>query len=381
VNAWNFYNPVDLRFGGGVFDTLGEVIGGRRYLLVTHPDEIFVTLRERLAAQAGDPVAFADRVEPNPSLRMLETMCEQLAAVAGEVEVIIALGGGSVIDTAKFLAAGHLAFEPARAYLEGQGELDRAALPVIAVPTTAGTGSDLTKWATIWDPQTGRKLSLNRDDLFPEVALVDPALTHSLPWSLTLACGLDALSHALESNWNRSANPVTRQFARTAARDIMAALPLLKADLTNRSARHQLSRGATLAGLAFSNTMTALAHNISYPITLEKGLVHGIACSFSLPMVMQAAVGVDAECDATIAAIFDCPAEEAAGRLSGFLQALGVATEPSAYGIEDERWREIVTAAISGPRGRNFIGSLKNYPAWPERSRRCQLENAWSCRC
>lgn len=362
MNAWNFYNPVDLRFGEGMFDTLSEVIGGRRYLLVTHPEPIFVALRERLVSRAGEPVAIADGVEPNPSLRMLKAMCAGLAAVSGEAEVIVALGGGSVIDTAKFLAAGHLAFEPTRAYLEEEGELNWPALPIIAVPTTAGTGSDLTKWATIWDPETGRKLSLNRQDLFPEVALVDPALTHSLPWGLTLACGLDALSHALESNWNRNANPVTRQFACAAAKDIMAALPRLKADLADQSARNQLSRGASLAGFAFSNTMTALAHNISYPVTLEKGVVHGIACSFSLPMVMQAAIGADVECDATIGAIFECPIEEAADRLSSFLQGLGVATEPSAYGIKDAAWREIVTTAIAGPRGRNFIGSLKNFP-------------------
>lgn len=360
MSDWRFFNPVDLRFGEGVFDTIAKAINGRRYLLVTHPDAVFHELRARLIALAGAPVAVADGVEPNPSLSMLQKMCAGLEGVS--VEVIVALGGGSVMDTAKFLAAGHLAFAPARDYLEGQGDLPDRALPMIAIPTTAGTGSDVTKWATIWDPETGRKLSLNRDDLFAELALVDPELTYSLPWSLTLACGLDALSHALESNWNRNANPVTRHYAAKAAREILAALPVLQSNPADKAARAALSQGATLAGLAFSNTMTALAHNISYPVTLEKGVVHGIACSFALPLVMEAAIGVDAACDATISAVFDCPAVEAPAKLRAVLQALGVATDPADYGYNQDDWRKLVQTAIEGPRGRNFIGQIANFP-------------------
>lgn len=362
MSSWSFYNPVDLRFGEGVFDQVKEVLRGRRYLLVTHPDAVFHQLRARLSDLVGAPVAVADKVEPNPSLRMLQPMCAELAAIAGDVDVIVALGGGSVIDTAKFLAAGHMAYAPTLEYLEGRGDLPARALPIIAIATTAGTGSDLTKWATIWDPETDRKLSLNRADLFPEVALVDPELTYSLPWAMTLATGLDALSHALESNWNRNANPVTRHYARAAASDILAALPRLQADPADRQARVALSRGATLAGFAFSNTMTALAHNISYAVTLQKGVVHGIACSFTLPLVMEAALGLDRDCDATIGAIFDCAPTQAPEKLRGILASLGVAHDPAAYGYDAGAWREIVTTAIDGPRGRNFIGSIEGFP-------------------
>lgn len=362
MTGWSFYNPVDLRFGAGVLSQLKEVLKGRRYLLVTHPDAVFQTLTQRVSDLVGAPVAVADGVEPNPSLRMLQPMCDALGGIASKVEVIVALGGGSVIDTAKFLAAGHLAYAPARDYLEGQGDLPARALPIIAIATTAGTGSDLTKWATIWDPETDRKLSLNRADLFPEVALVDPELTYSLPWSMTLPTGLDALSHALESNWNRNANPVTRNYARAAAIDILAALPRLQQDPKDQEARALLSRGASLAGLAFSNTMTALAHNISYPVTLQKNVVHGIACSFTLPMVMEAALGFDDDCDATIAAIFDCDAPVAPAKLRAVLASLGVDLDPSNYGFDAASWRAIVTTAIDGPRGRNFIGSLERFP-------------------
>lgn len=362
MSPWRFYNPVDLRFGEGVLDTIAQVLQGRRYVLVTHPDAVFLPLQARLMALAGAPVAVVNKIEPNPSLRLLETLCSGLDQAAGKAEVIVALGGGSVIDTAKFLAAGHLRFAIVRDYLEGRAELTAPALPIIAIPTTAGTGSDLTKWATIWDPETGRKLSLNRPDLFPEVALVDPALTHSLPWSLTLACGLDALSHALESNWNRNANPVTRHYARAACQNILISLPLLKADLSDPKARAMLSRGATFAGLAFSNTMTALAHNISYSVTLEKQVVHGIACSFSLPLVMEAALGSDGDCDAIIGEIFECEPSKAPEKLRLFLHDLGIATRPEAYGYSASAWSDLVRKAITGPRGQNFIGTIERFP-------------------
>lgn len=348
--SFAYHNPVRLRFGAGVIEEIGALVGGRPYLLVV--DAALAPLRAKVIALAGEPVAIVDEVEPNPSLSLMRRICGRLD---GGAELVVALGGGSVIDAAKFLAAGHGTFDPVAAYLEGGAPTGRA-LPLIAIPTTAGTGSDVTKWATIWDPENGRKLSLNRDDLYAKVALVDPELTATLPWGMTLASGLDALSHALESLWNVNANPVSRSHAVQAARDIMAALPRLQADLGDSDARSLLALGATRAGLAFSNTMTALAHNISYPVTLDHGVTHGIACSFCLPQVMQAALGVSPVCDAALAEIF------AGTNLRDFLNRLGVPAEPSAFGIDDTEWSRIVTDAFAGPRGRNFIGSIERFP-------------------
>lgn len=361
MTAWSYHNPVQLRFGAGILDEIGALAAGRRYLLVTHPDAPMAPWRDRVTSRAGTPVATADEIEPNPSLAMLRRLCTRLQSAAPEVEVIVALGGGSVIDSAKFLAAGHLRFEPARDALEAGTAPASKALPIIAIPTTAGTGSDLTRWATIWDPETDRKLSLNRPDLYAEAALVDPDITASLPWSITRASGLDALSHALESIWNVNANPVTRNFAIQAARDIMAALPRLQADLGDMDARVLMARGSTNAGLAFSNTQTALAHNISYPITLRHGTAHGIACSFCLPEILVAARGLRADCDAALAAIFG-DLDRAPHRLRAFLDGLGVPEGPGALGIGPEEWDRIVSDGFAGPRGRNFIGAREGFP-------------------
>ncbi|MBS7700597.1 MULTISPECIES: phosphonoacetaldehyde reductase [unclassified Chelatococcus] len=362
MTGWTYHNPVRLRFGEGVIDEIGKEIAGRPYLLVTHPDGPILPWRARVAEQAGDPRGVVDTVTPNPSLTLLRGICQRLAPLDGAIEVIVALGGGSVIDSAKFLAAGHMRFDPVRNYLETGSSMEIPSLPLIAIPTTAGTGSDLTPWATIWDPEADRKLSLARSDLFAQAALVDPVITASLPWGLTLASGLDALSHALESIWNVNANPVTRTFAIEAAHAILTALPRLQNDITDAQARTLLAHGATQAGLAFSNTKTALAHNISYPITLGHGVPHGIACSFCLPEVMMAAAGIDSSCDAALAAIFGT-LDDAPVKLRHVLSELGVPRSPAELGIGAADWRLILENAFAGPRGRNFIAPIGRYPS------------------
>lgn len=140
----------------------------------------------------------------------------------------------------------------------------------------------------------------------------------------------------------------------------MAGLHRLRQDLGDGDGRMLLALGATRAGLAFSNTQTALAHNISYPITLDHGVAHGIACSFCLPEVMAAAIGADADCDAALTILFG-PLSQAPDHLRAFLDEMGVPPSPGAFGIDDEEWRSIVLAAFSGQRGKNFIGPLDRF--------------------
>ena len=155
---------------------------------------------------------------------------------------------------------------------------------------------------------------------------------------------------------------MTRTFAIAAARDILIALPRLQADLDDIEARIMMARGATSAGLAFSNTQTALAHNISYPITLRRGIAHGIACSFSLPEIIVAARGINPDCDAALTAIFG-DLQSAPHQLRQFLDRLGVPATPMQMGIDAQQWQEILADAFAGPRGRNFIAPITRYPS------------------
>jgi hypothetical protein len=270
------------------------------------------------------------------------------------------VGGGSVIDTAKTLMVGteDASFEALVALLAaGRPFEPHRVKPLIAVPTTAGTGSEVTPWATVWDKGASRKYSLHLPQTWPQAAIVDPDLTASLPAGPTLAAGLDALSHALESIWNVNANPVSDTHAVAAARAVLATLPELMQDLNSRALRTRMSQAALQAGLAFSNTKTALAHSISYEMTLQHGLPHGIACSFTLPMVLGRAIGIDAGRDAVLARIFGEDLAAAPARLTRFLEDLGVSTRFASYGVSADDEARLVTAALDGVRGRNFIGA------------------------
>jgi len=346
-----YNNPTRISFGRDAFDRLPDYIAGRRYALVTYGDAPFATLAQRLDAVAPPSLILAD-VTPNPDRSHLARWC---ALDWRGIELIVALGGGSAIDSGKILALAQ--GEAARIDASLEGQAATVALPLIAVPTTAGTGSEVTHWATLWERATGRKHSIAGPALYPEQALVDPLLMRSAPAGVTLAAGLDALSHALESLWNVNANQLSTAYGVAAARGILACLPALMADLDDLDLREAMAQASLFAGLAFSNTKTALSHSLSYPITLQRGTAHGIACSFSLPRVMRGAIGASIACDAALSQVFGADLEAGATTLDDFLRALGVATDPAAYGLDRQAWRALVMQASTGERGRNYIGN------------------------
>ena len=285
--------------------------------------------------------------------------CRRFGAAQTKPQVIVALGGGSMIDAAKVLAASGGDFARVKRHLTEKAPLDASKfLPIIAVPTTSGTGSEVTSWATVWDSAGNAKYSLANPRLYPEAAFVDPALTLAAPRGLTMTTGLDALSHSLESLWNVNANPVSANYAVEAAREIIDALPRLLERLNDLDLRARLARASLFAGLAFSNTKTALAHNISYGITLRHGTPHGIACSFCLPQVMEWAIGANPACDDALRRIFGPDLEQGVQRLTRLLLDVGVGTKPSDHGVGRDEWDELVERASEGERGRNFIGHV-----------------------
>ena len=355
---WTYQNPVRIRFGAGSLDGIGDLVHGRGYCLVTYDEPIFHDIARRITATAGPAALTIDNVIPNPDFHMLTESCALLAAARPVPEVIVALGGGSVIDTAKVVAVGGNGFDAVKRYLEdGAGEDALTSIPIIAIPTTAGTGSEVTGWASVWDTDSGRKYSLSRRSLYATDALIDPELMVGMPRALTVSTALDALSHSLESIWNVNGNPVSTNHAVNAATEILDCLPGLVDELGNLDLRIRIAGAATFAGLAFSNTRTALAHSISYPITLRHGTPHGIACSFSLPMVMRSVIGASSACDAGLRRIFGLDLLAGAERLEEFLVNLGVSVDRADYGVDDGEWRELIESAMTGERGRNFIGS------------------------
>jgi hypothetical protein len=356
-----YHNPVAIHVGAGSLAELPGVLAGRRAVLVTFPEAESLGLVAGMRGAMGASLAgVIDRIEPNPDVSWLGPMYERFWREHAGCDALVAVGGGSAIDTAKALMVGTASgrFDELLAALAHGGTFKpHRAKPLIAVPTTAGTGSEVTPWATIWDKAAGRKHSLHLPETWPEAAIVDADLMLTLPASVTVQSGLDALSHALESIWNVNANPISDTYAVAAAREVIATLPALLADLRNRDLRARMALAALKAGMAFSNTKTALAHSISYEMTLRFGLPHGIACSFTLPMVLERATGTDPGRDAVLAQVFEGDLAGAPRRLREFLRRVGVKTDFADYGVDATESQRMVAQALDGVRGKNFIGA------------------------
>jgi phosphonate metabolism-associated iron-containing alcohol dehydrogenase len=356
-----YHNPVAIRFGAGSIAELPAVLAGRRAVLVTFPEAEGLGLVDRVRALLGSSLlGVEDQIQPNPDVAFLAPLYQRFWRDHPECETLLAVGGGSAIDTAKSLMVGTQSgrFEELVALLSTGGSfVPRRVKALIAVPSTAGTGSEVTPWATIWDHAAGEKHSLHLPQTWPEAAIVDPELTLTLPRAVTVHSALDALSHALESIWNVNANPISDTFAVAAAREVIATLPVLTENLLDRPLRTRMALAALQAGMAFSNTKTALAHSISYEMTLRFGLPHGIACSFTLPMVLERAIGADAARDSVLASVFDGALDQAPRRLAGFFRRIGVETDFEAYGVSAADSQRMVAQAMAGVRGKNFIGT------------------------
>ena len=357
---WKYHNPVAVRFGWGALEALPEVAGAREVVVITFPEARASGLEERLKSLLGTRLReVVSDVEPNPEVSWFRArygaFWKRHAGAA-----LVAVGGGSAIDTAKLLqvATPEGDFESLFAALAAgrQPEVARA-FPLIAVPTTAGTGSEATPWATLWDRSsaTPKKYSLHVEETWPEAAVVDPQLTLSAPAAVMRNSALDALSHSLESIWNVNSNPVSDTLAVEAARGVIATLPALMAAPGDRELRTAMSRASLMAGLAFSNTRTALAHSISYEMTLRHGVPHGLACSFTLPLVWRLASGADPARDEVLSRIFGPSVSQPWTQLGAFLQRVGVDTAFAGYGVAREEAHGMIRYALEGARGKNFI--------------------------
>lgn len=290
LNHWQFYNPVKIYAGRGSRVQLVEQLKDQVLLIVTTVRGKAQFLEDSILSEVvkNNQVAWIDSVKENPGLTDLQAEINQLNNLS--VDAIIAFGGGSAIDTAKALRLG-LAVQGKHSLAEllANPVLHKAVqqAPLYALPTTAGTGSEVTPFASVWHREIHKKLSLAGDNIFPTAAIVDAELTDSLPTSVTLSTGLDAINQAAESVWNKNANSITLALATCSLKLGLKALPLLVEGKGSKQERDQMAEASLLAGLAISHTRTALCHSISYPLTAHFGVPHGLACAFTMPEVCK----------------------------------------------------------------------------------------------
>jgi len=361
--------PRRMEIGGGCVDKLPEVLGTlgvARPLLVTDPWMRDSGLAERICARlrtAGLAVEVFAETVPDPTTDVVQAGVRLLDE--GGFDGMVALGGGSPIDTAKAMGV----------LLANGGRLrdwkvpaapPRPGLPLVAVPTTAGTGSEVTRFTVVTDTQTDEKMLIAGPHIVPDAAIVDYELTLTCPYRLSADTGIDALTHAIEAYVSRRANPFSDGMALAAAAKIFPALRTVCAEPQNRPAREAMMLGATLAGMAFSNASVALVHGMSRPIGAFFHVPHGLSNAMLLPAVtafsLPQAAGRYADLARAMGVAGAEQADEAAAMallaalkdLNRDLQVPG----PAAYGIDPARWEALLPtmadqAIASGSPGNN----------------------------
>lgn len=352
-----FYNPVAILFGaesvGELADSAADALrDATRVLLLTRGGAVEKSeeLQPLMETLSGKDVRLAELNVSNPDLADIVELKSRTRGF--DYELIVAVGGGSVMDVAKTLSAlQHLDFDAVAqardAITEERYRERRRMTPWIGIPTTAGTGSEVTCWATIWDAELGRKYSVSDERLYAKAAVIVPELTATMPLRLSATTALDAMCHAAEAYWSVRTNPVTRMYAVQAIERIRLHLPRLAADPGKTETRTQLALASLYAGLAFSNTMTTACHSISYPLTLRHGIEHGVAASFTLGAVLRLNLPAMVEPDRLLAAFGAREPEEVQRLVFGLFRSFGIPTRLGDYGVQPDDVPGIVSRAYT----------------------------------
>jgi len=287
-------------FGAGSIARLPALIaaaGGQSALLVTDAalaaTPVIGTVTGLLAA-AGIPAVLFSGVHPNPTTADLAAGAAAAGGLDGARPVVVAVGGGSPIDAAKGIALA--AVNPQRGRdLDYRSDFGTAALPLLAVPTTAGTGAETNAFGVVTDEQQRRKFYVGHASTMPAAAILDPELTVGLPAVATAATGMDALTHALESYLSVRANPWSAGIALQAVRMITEFLPRAVASGSDAAARGQMLLAAHMAGIAMATTGLGACHAIGHALGGRFDLPHGVALTMVLPQVLSFSQPVSAD--------------------------------------------------------------------------------------
>ncbi len=290
IQSFTITQPTEIIFGTGQIKSLPDIVqksGGTKPLLVIDPGlrgggqdkSILSPLKKN-----GIDFIIYDQIDPEPGLRLADKGTE--IAKENGCDCVIGIGGGSAMDVAKAISilltnGGH-----AVDYL-GLGKISKPGVPKIMVPTSAGTGAEVTFTAVFINEETGSKGGMNGDPLYPDVAILDPNLTMSLPPQVTATTGIDALTHALEAYTSIQAHPISEMYSIKAITLIAANIRAAYADGRNIQARENMLLGSLLGGKALAIAGVGLVHAMAYPLGGMFGIAHGLANAVLLPFVTR----------------------------------------------------------------------------------------------
>jgi alcohol dehydrogenase len=291
MESLDFFLPTKITIGNGLFKNTGhylrETVKGNRIFVVTDPgieQAGFIDKLLSILSQENYEVQLFNQVRPNP--RDTDCMIGGEAARDFRADVILAIGGGSVIDSAKAIAILHILGGKPQDYA-GRNKVPRAVTPLVVIPTTAGTGAEVTRSSVITDTTNKTKFTIKDVNIAPVLAIVDPELTYDLPVHLTASTGMDALVHAIEAFTCKLSNPIADALSLQAMRHIYPYLRTAAHDGKNKEARYNVMVGSTIAGMAFSHADVASVHCMAEAIGGLYDTPHGVANSMFLPYIVE----------------------------------------------------------------------------------------------
>lgn len=354
--SFEYFAPTKVIFGVGSAAELPMTVAslGSKALLVTDAGLMDSGLADQIRDKLGAQLAgvYAD-VPQDSGMDVVDSGAQR--ALSCGADVIVSLGGGSVIDTAKGICIVLTEGGSLRDH-QGMQMLTRPQTPHIVLPTTAGTGSEVTSGAVVLDHDQGQKIIIFEHFNTPRVAILDPRLTASLPSHLTASTGMDAMTHAVESYVSSQRNPISDAAALHAIRLVRTHLPRAVEDGQDMAARGQMQIAALLAGWAFSNAMVGLVHAMAHSLGAVCGVPHGLANGLILPHVMEFNLSETPELLADIGAAMGVASQglsaEAAGEaavkaMSSFVSQIGLSQRLRDLGVAEQALPQCAELSLS----------------------------------
>ena len=318
MSQFEYCMPCKIVFGHGAMKNIKDYVQGSRIFFICDPFLYKSGVAQKVGSNLTDcEVVYFSEIEPNPSCESVDAAAK--AARDLGAETVIGMGGGSSMDVAKIVSC--LVTNEGSIYdyySGGTRTLQPRKTRLICIPTTAGTGSEVTNVGVFTNRNTHVKMPMVNHQFWSDVSMLDPELTYTLPAPITASTGMDAFCHAIEAFWNKTSQPICDCLAVEAMQLILANIKKAYDHPDDQEARGNMQLASLLAGIAFSQTRTTGIHAVSFPLTAEFGVSHGNACAITLPAFIRASK------------------EQAGAKLTGLAATLGFASvDALADGVEE----------------------------------------------
>ncbi|MGE4276525.1 MAG: iron-containing alcohol dehydrogenase family protein [Lawsonibacter sp.] len=309
--SFKFHMPTEVRFEAGLSRKMSPFVRGESVLIISDPFLFKNGTAEAIGnSLTGKRVTYFSDIEPNPSCESVDAA----AALAREskVDCVVGIGGGSSMDVSKIVSC--LATNPGSIYdyySGGSRSLGHRTTQLVCIPTTAGTGSEVTNVGVFTNRKTHVKMPMVNNEFWPDCSVIDPELTYTLPPAITASTGMDAFCHAIEAYWNKDSQPMCDMISLGALKLILENIKNAYDHPEDKTARAAMILASLTAGVSFSQTRTTGIHAVSFPLTAEFGASHGTACSITLPAFIRISTEKEASKMLTLAQYLGYPSVSA----------------------------------------------------------------------